>query len=129
MIKYGFDLQKLRSETFLNLFISYNNTLYHIIEITFQLFTDMNLCIFVKIKLNSFIIIIIKFNENLLIIDPTSNFNLNIVVYRVFVLCSFVWCFGHAAQYAPIDGVDANDCAVVLEGSKHFIYNSGKGSP
>ncbi|KAF0766189.1 peroxidase-like [Aphis craccivora] len=46
-----------------------------------------------------------------------------------FVLCSFVWCFGHAAQYAPIDGVDGNDCAVVLEGSKHFIYNSGKGSP
>jgi len=84
---------------------------------------------FVKLKLNSFIIIIIKFNENWLIIDPTSNYNLNTVVYRVFVLCSFVWCFGHAAQYAPIDGVDANDCAVVLEGSKHFIYNSGKGSP
>lgn len=48
---------------------------------------------------------------------------------RVLLLCSFVWCFGHAAQYAPIDGVDGNDCAVVLEGSKHFIYNSGKGSP
>jgi len=52
MIKYGFDLQQLRSETFLNLFISYkyniriiNNTLYHIIEITFQLFTHKNLCI------------------------------------------------------------------------------------
>ncbi|XP_015365016.1 PREDICTED: uncharacterized protein LOC107162575 [Diuraphis noxia] len=52
-----------------------------------------------------------------------------IMELRVFVLCSFVWCFGHAAQYAPIDGVDGNDCAVVLEGSKHFIYNSGKGSP
>ncbi|XP_025192930.1 peroxidasin homolog [Melanaphis sacchari] len=48
---------------------------------------------------------------------------------RMFVLCSFVWYFGHAAQYAPVEGVDGNDCAVVLEGSKHFIYNSGKGSP
>jgi len=89
----------------------------------------MNLCIFVKLTLNPFIITIYLKKIYWLIINPTSNYNLISVVYRVFVLCSFVWCFGHAAQYAPIDGVDGNDCAVVLEGSKHFIYNSGKGSP
>lgn len=50
--------------------------------------------------------------------------------FRAFALCGLVWCgFGHAAQYVPIEGVDSNDCAVVLEGSKHFIYNSGKGLP
>lgn len=50
-------------------------------------------------------------------------------VDRTLMLCGFVWCVGQAAQYVPIEGVDGNDCAVVLEGSKHFIYNSGKGSP
>ncbi|XP_050429351.1 peroxidase-like isoform X2 [Adelges cooleyi] len=48
---------------------------------------------------------------------------------RTFLWCAYLHYFGHAAQYVPIEGVDGNDCAVVLEGSKHFIYNSGQGPP